>query len=126
MGTIISNNTDYKTFTAILDFGGSDYPVNIFVMNNEIGVTSIVSAGTNGQFIVNLSDGWDEQKTFIPSISQFDYLGNHLFTIVWDFTMSMVNQLLFTILDKNGNPISYITANKLAFEIRFYKTQTTL
>lgn len=126
MGQIINNNNSYRSFEAILDFSSSDYPVNIFVLKNEIGVQSITSAGTTGQFYVNLSDPWPEQDTFIPGIVSIDGSYTHVANICWDFANSLNTQLLFSILDKNANFISSINCNKVAFEIRIYNSHTNL
>ena len=129
MGVILNNSNSYKSFEAILDFSSSDTPVNVFVLKNEIGVLSITSAGTGGQFYVNLSDVWPEQDTFIPGIVCLDAPSGtytHVANIVWDNAFSTTYQLLFSILDKNANFISAISASKVAFEIRIYNSHTSL
>ena len=127
MGVIISDKLNYNAFTAVLDFTNSEV-VNTFVFNNQIGVTSISTTAIAGQFKVNLDTAWIDQRTFIQNIvvpNGSDPIIDVYF-ICWDRNFSGINDLLFGIIDKNGNYANNLNVNGIAFEIRIYDNQTTL
>ena len=127
MGVILKQNNNYKEFTAVLDFSSSEV-INTFVLNNTLDVISIETTGIAGQFKVNLTNNWVDQRTFIQNIvapNNSDPITDVYF-ICWDRNFSGQDFLLFNILDKNGNNANKLTITGIAFEIKVYNSQTTL
>ena len=127
MALIIKNNTDFNSFDAVLDFANSII-VNTFVLNNSIGVVSITTSSTPGQFEINLNTNWIDQRTFIPNIvapNNVDPITDVYF-ICWNRAFSSSSTLIFDILDKNGNRVTNLDITGIAIEIRIYNSQTTL